>query len=156
MFGPWTCLNLNHLNSTCFAMIHFTTKPYVYWTVHHLDSWIERDQLDVTCFIISLFTAQHVSDVNTSILRNLRLIWWVISWVVLFWFDVCWCYVMVWLGYHTTTETCWVVNNEIINQVSSSWSLFIQLQPNILKCNPVMKRDPTVCLYIYIYIYIYI
>jgi len=27
-------------------------------------NWIKRDQLDVTCFIISLFTAQHVSDVN--------------------------------------------------------------------------------------------
>jgi len=26
------------------------------------------------CFIISLFNAQHVSDVNTSILRSLRLI----------------------------------------------------------------------------------
>jgi len=33
-----------------------------------------RDKLDVTCFIISLFNAQHVSDVNTSILRSLRLI----------------------------------------------------------------------------------
>jgi len=43
-------------------------------TVHHLVSWIKRDQLDVTCFIISLFNAQHVSDVNTSILRSLRLI----------------------------------------------------------------------------------
>ena len=72
---------------------------YVYWTVHHLDSWIKRDQLDVTCFIISLFNAQHVSDVNTSILRSLRLICWVISWVVLLWFDVCWCYVVVWLGW---------------------------------------------------------
>ena len=50
---------------------------YVYWTVHHLDSWITRDLLDVICFIISLFNAQHVSDVNTSILRSLRLIWWV-------------------------------------------------------------------------------
>jgi len=48
--------------------------------VHHLDSWIKRDQLDVTCFLISLFTAQHVSDVNTSILKSLRLICWVISW----------------------------------------------------------------------------
>ena len=67
-------------------------KSYVYWTVHHLDSWIKRDQLDVTCFIISLFNAQHVSDVNTSILRSLRLICWVISWVVLLWFDVCWCF----------------------------------------------------------------
>ena len=32
------------------------------------------DQLDVTCFIISLFTAQRVSNVSTSILRSLRLI----------------------------------------------------------------------------------
>ena len=56
-------------------------ESYVYWTVHHLDSWIKRDQLDVTCFFISLFNAQHVSDVNTSIIRSLRLICWVISWV---------------------------------------------------------------------------
>ena len=93
---------------------HFKDK----WIWH---SWIKRDQLDVTCFIISLFNAQHVSDVNTSILRSSRLICWVISWVVLLWFDVCWCYVVVWLwwcgicmqteellpqlayGYHTTT-----------------------------------------------------
>jgi len=58
-------------------------KSYVYWTVHHLDSWIKRGQLDVTCFIISLFNAQHVSDVNISILRSLRLICWVIAWVEL-------------------------------------------------------------------------
>ena len=63
------------------------------------ESWIKRDQLDVTCFIISLFNAQRVSDVNTSILRSLRLICWVISWVVLLWYDVCWCYVVVWLGW---------------------------------------------------------
>ena len=50
------------------------TIPYVYWTVHHLDSWIKIDKLDVTCFIISLFTAQHVSNVSTSIFRSLRLI----------------------------------------------------------------------------------
>ena len=49
-------------------------EAYVYWTVHHLDSWIKIDQLDVTCFIISLFTAQHVSNVSTSIFRSLRLI----------------------------------------------------------------------------------
>jgi len=61
--------------------------------------WIKRDQLDVTCFIISLSNDRHVSDVNTSILRSLRLIWWVISWVVLFWLGVCWCYVVVWLGW---------------------------------------------------------
>jgi hypothetical protein len=49
-------------------------NSYVYWTVHHLDSRIKLDQLDVTCFIISLFTAQHVSNVSTSIFRSLRLI----------------------------------------------------------------------------------
>ena len=63
------------------------TGTYVYWTVHHRGSWVKRDQLDATCFIITLFSAQHVSDVNTSILRSLRLICWVISWVVLLWFD---------------------------------------------------------------------
>ena len=65
--------------------------------MHHLGSWVKRDQLNVTCFIISLFNAQHVSGVNTFILRSLRLICWVISWVELIWFDVCWCYVVVWL-----------------------------------------------------------
>jgi len=140
-------------------------QPYVYWTVHHLDSWIKIDQLDVTCFFISLFNAQHVSNVNTSILRSLRLICWVTSWVVLLWFDVWWCYGVVRLGwcgilmqasvciripthiepkqYNTwnkstinrkllkmdalTFETCWAVNSEIIKQVTSSWSIFIQL-----------------------------
>ena len=72
---------------------------YVYWTMHHLDSWVKRDQFDVTCFIISLYNAQHVSDVNTSILRSLRLMCWVILWVVLLWCDVCWSYVVVWLGW---------------------------------------------------------
>jgi len=121
---------------------------YVYLTVRHLDSWIKRDQLDVTCFFISLFTAEHVSDVNTSILRSLWLICWVISWVVLLWYDACWCYVVLWLGWYQsnttheiiqhislkllrmdvlTSETCWALNNEIIKQVTSSWSLFIQL-----------------------------
>ena len=32
-------------------------------------SSIKRDQLDVTWFLISLFNAQHVSDINTSLLR---------------------------------------------------------------------------------------
>ena len=48
---------------------------YVYWNVQHCDSWVKGDQLEVTSFIISLFNAQHVSDVNTSILRNLRLLY---------------------------------------------------------------------------------
>ena len=81
-------------------------ESYVYWNVHHLDSWVKWEQLDVTCFIISLFNAQHVSDVNTSILRSLRLICWIISWVVLLWFDVCWCYVVVWFGWGGAVSVC--------------------------------------------------
>jgi len=37
-------------------------------------SWIKIDQLDVTCFIISLFTAQHISNVSTFVFRSLWLI----------------------------------------------------------------------------------
>ena len=88
---------------------------YVYRTVHHLDSWIKIDQLDVTCFIISLFTPQHVSDVNTSILRSLRLICWVISCVVLLWFDVCWCYGVVRLVWSGIVMQVWLEDVSIKN-----------------------------------------
>jgi len=84
-------------NMALYSVVVNITEFFVYWNVHHLDIWIKRDQLDVTCFIISLFNAQHVSDVNTSILESLRIICWVISWVVLIWFDVCWYYIVVWL-----------------------------------------------------------
>ena len=157
---PLNCLSYTNICTNKYC------KSYVYRTVHHLDRWIKRDQLDVTCFFISLFHAQYVSDVNTSIFRSLRLICWVISWAVLLWHDVCWCYVVVWLVWcgirmqaeallqpasvyniepeqHNpwnnatisrkllkmdvlTFETCWAVNNEIIKQVTSSWSIFIQ------------------------------
>ena len=50
------------------------TEEFKYFIKISEHIWIKRDQLDVTCFIISLFNAQHVSDVNTSILRRLRLI----------------------------------------------------------------------------------
>jgi len=43
--------------------------------VHHLDSPIKIDQLDVTRFIISPFTAQHVSNVSTSIFGACDLLW---------------------------------------------------------------------------------
>jgi len=82
-------LRYNHLRSSYnSASLHLSK-----------DSWIKRDQLDATCFIISLFNVQRVSDVNTSILRGLRLMCCVISWVVMLWLDVCWCYVVVWLGW---------------------------------------------------------
>jgi len=64
-----------------------------------INSWVKRDQLDATCFIITLFSAQHVSDVNTSILRSLRLICKVTSWVVSG--SMC----VGAYGYHTTIAT---------------------------------------------------
>ena len=49
-------------------------SSYVYWTVHHCDSRRIRDQLDVTSYVLfNFFYAQHVSDINTSIIKSLRL-----------------------------------------------------------------------------------
>jgi len=120
---------------------------YVYWTVHHLDSWIKRDQLDVTCFIISLFTAQHVwmlihpfsgaCDLFVELFHGLYCSG--SMWVgVTLWFG--WCGVVSGCRLKPeitqqisckllrmdvlTSETCWAVNNEIKTQVTSSWSLF--------------------------------
>ena len=95
---------------------------YVYWTVHHLDSSVKRNQLDATYFII-LFNAQHVSDVNTSIFRSLRLIRSYFMGCI--WFGVCWRSVSVWLWWCgvfmqsealmdvLTSETCWALNKII-------------------------------------------
>ena len=125
------------------------------YKVPHLNfnRWIKTDQLDVTCFIISPFTAQHVSNVSTSIFRSLQLT--VDLFHVLYFSDSMCFGVTVWFGwvvwypyaaleiYNTwnkstvsrkllkmdvlTFETCWAVNGEIIKQVTSSWSIFIQL-----------------------------
>ena len=123
---------------------HRLSISYVYWTVHHIDSWIKRDQLHVTCFIISLFNAQHVSDVNTSILRCLRLICYFMGCIALVRCVLvlrCGLGGVVWYpdaGWTTsaciqflrmdvlTSRTCWALNNKIKKQVTSSRSLFIQ------------------------------
>ena len=112
-------------------------QSYVYWTVHHLYSCVKRDQLDITCFIISLLNAQHVSDGNTSILRSLRLMCWVISWVVLIWFDVCWSYVVVWLWWcsiRMQAEACSKSTGVEVIQSRSRWrrSFLIFIGPCIV------------------------
>jgi len=66
-------------NGTCHGEFWTLNFFLIKWV---LACWIKIDQLDITRFIISLFNAQLVSDVSTSILRSLRLICWVISWVV--------------------------------------------------------------------------
>jgi hypothetical protein len=59
-------------------------------------------------FFISLFNAQRVSDVNTSILRSLRLIVDLFHGLCVPWYDVCWCYGVVrlgWCGIRMQVET---------------------------------------------------
>ena len=109
---------------------------YPYWTMHHLDSWIKIDQL----MSLALFFAQHVSNASTFTFRSLQL-----CVGILLWFDVCWCYGVVRLGWCgnlmqaaatisrkllkmdvLTFETRWAVNSGIIKQVTSSWSIFIR------------------------------
>ena len=107
------------------------------------------------------FTAQHVSNVSTSIFRSLRLI------VDLF--HVLYCSgsmrvgVTVWFGwggeqYNTwnkstisrkllkmdvlTFETCWAVNGEIIKRVTSRWSIFIQIMCYLV---PTRHTPPFFC-----------
>ena len=56
-------------------------KSNVYWTVHHCNSWRMKNQLDVTCYILfHLLCAQHVSGINISIFRSLRLCQFVVCW----------------------------------------------------------------------------
>jgi hypothetical protein len=91
-----------------------------------LDSWIKGDKLDVTSFFISLFNAQHVSDINTSILRSLWLICWVIPWFVLLWYDVCW-----W--------TLWFGCGDVVWYAYAGW----RLQPDITPPKPNHTVTPT-------------
>jgi len=62
--------------------VNIILNSYVYWTVHHCDSWRIKDQLDVT-ILFHFLCAQHVSDINISIIRSLRLFCWITTLVVL-------------------------------------------------------------------------
>jgi len=75
-------------------------------------------------------TSTSVSDVNASILRILRLICWVTSWVVLIWFDVCWCCVVVWLGWCgicMQAEALVLQFRMLMHPFSGSCDLFVEL-----------------------------
>ena len=83
LFQNWICLSLRHgyevrifdrLPFTLFCELNIffrkdfiqcklprgkRAKSYAYWTVHHLDIWIKVDQLDDTCFIMSIYYATY-------------------------------------------------------------------------------------------------
>ena len=160
-------------STASYCVYMFQNKEFVPYThlsdrclVTEEESWIKIDQLDVACFIISLLTAQRVSNVSTFIFRSLRLI---VDLFHVFYCSGSMCVsVTVWFDWggvvslcrlkqpnHTVTpthiepeqynkwnkstisrkllkmdvltfEACWEVNSEIIKQVTSSWSIFIQ------------------------------
>jgi len=58
-------------------------KSNVYWTVHHCNNWRIKDQIDVTCYFISLLMYS-TCHINISIIRSLRLCCWIATSVVLF------------------------------------------------------------------------
>ena len=102
---------------------------------HWKNSWIKTDQLDITCFIISLFNTQHVSDVSTSNLRSLRLIFWVIAWVVLFWFDV--------IRFTSSNFCSHACAGSTLNFSSKSFNKMLQKQFNILTRHTGLWNDTT-------------
>jgi len=66
--------------------VNNSIKSYVYRTVQLCDIWRIRDQHDVTSYFYFTSYVQHVSDINTSIIRSLRLFCWITTLAVLFLF----------------------------------------------------------------------
>jgi len=60
-----------------------------------MNEFIVENKRPAWCHLIFLFhflCAQHVSDINISIIRSLRLFCCITTLVVCSWFDVCWCF----------------------------------------------------------------
>jgi len=51
-------------------------------------------------FLFHFLCARHVSDINISIIRSLRLFCWITTLVVCSWCDVCWCFGVVGLVWY--------------------------------------------------------
>jgi len=80
----------------CGKKVHYVltedtrSESYVYWTVHHCESWGISDQIDIISYYIlfHFFYAQYISDINTSIIRSLRVFYCITTLVVCSCFDV--------------------------------------------------------------------
>jgi len=77
-------------------------KSYVYWTMHHCNSWWLTDQLMSLAILFHFLCAQHVSDINISIIRTLRLCCWITTLLIVL-FSVR-CVLEIWCGW------VWVVS----------------------------------------------
>jgi len=50
----WHPMAFTSTKNNLYWSLQYSFPSYVYWTVHHCDSWRIKDQLDVTCYFISL------------------------------------------------------------------------------------------------------
>jgi len=110
-------------------------KKNICRTVHHCYSWKKRPTWCHLLFLFHFLCAQHVSDINISIIRSLRLFCWITTLVMCSWFDACWSFGLVGLewypccrfslqhGYHpnpTTPKLQHTSNQEQYDQCGNS------------------------------------
>jgi len=72
------------------------------WNIQKIYEIVENKRT-TWCYLLFLFQflcAQHVADINISIIRNLRLFFWFTTLVVCSWFDVCWSFGVVGLEWY--------------------------------------------------------
>jgi len=119
------CKPLNN-NNTLFAFINTTcqsiTQRFILYTIKimccqgdifrplsgHLQalwenrskSWKQKTNLMSLAILFHFLCVQHVSDINISIIRSLRLCCWITTLVVCSWFDVCWSFGVVGLEWY--------------------------------------------------------
>jgi len=62
-------------------------------------------------FLFHFLCAQHVSDINISIIGSLWLFCWITTLVVCSWFDVCWCFGVVGLEWYPCCRLLTCIEN---------------------------------------------
>ena len=63
-------------------------KSYIYWTVHHRNGWKQKTNLMPLAILFHFLCAQHVWDINISIIRSLRMFCWITALVMCSWFEL--------------------------------------------------------------------
>jgi len=161
-------------------IVRYKGSSYVYWTVHHCDSWRIRDQLDVTSYYVlfHFLYAQRVLDINTSIIRSLRLFCSITTLVVCSCFNVCWTFGVAGLGWYPCASVlCKLVSwfrsyGKVVTYVNSmriSWTCCVFSRKEsrqgtaeaaiVLFCfflEKIFIGHITVSVYMLVHIYIYI
>ena len=113
--NPYVCIcfwvhsqSLYVFTNRCFKMLEENCDlccmllMFILVVVNSVWSWRIRDQFDGTSYYVlfHFFSAQHVSDINTSIIRSLRLLYCITTLVVCSCFDVCWSFGVAGLGWY--------------------------------------------------------